>query len=167
MAVGGQAKGSDVPLDRAALSAVERGVVERLVASLEDELAGDLRAIWLYGSRARGDASIGETDPDLRSDVDLMVVAEGGRRRHDAAVHDLVSRTVVAAGESPVWFSALVVDPEWVRGRREIESFFSKASRRSALPTTRCSMRLARLCPRATKTPGRTAGSGTSSASDT
>lgn len=43
-------------LARAALSDPERDVVSRLVGLLEDELAGDLRAIWLYGSRARGEA---------------------------------------------------------------------------------------------------------------
>lgn len=112
------------PLATAALSDRERQVVERLTGLLQDELADDLRAIWLYGSRARGDATIDEADPDLKSDIDLMVIAEGGRQRYDAKVTELAYRIVVDAGESPAWYSVSVFDPEWLRGRREIESFF-------------------------------------------
>lgn len=98
--------------------------MERLTDRLQDELAEDLRAIWLYGSRARGDATIDETDPDLKSDVDLMVIAEGGRQRYDAKVMELAHRIAVEAGDSPVWYSVSVFDPEWLRGHRDINSFF-------------------------------------------
>lgn len=118
-----QSRSTDA-LAAAALSDPERLVVERLVGSLQDELADDLRAIWLYGSRARGDAAINETDPDLRSDVDLMVIADGGRLRYDAKVQGLAYAAAVDAGESPVWYSVSVFDPEWLQGRRAIESFF-------------------------------------------
>lgn len=117
-------RGSKEPLARAALSVPERKVVSRLVGRIEDELADDLRAIWLYGSRARGEVSIEETDPDLKSDIDLMVIAEGGRHRYDAKVHDLAYKIAVDGGESPVWYSVFVFDPEWLRRRREIRSFF-------------------------------------------
>lgn len=119
----GQSQSTDA-LAAAALSASERRVVERLVGSLQDELADDLRAIWLYGSRARGDATVGETDPDLRSDIDLMVIADGGKRRYDDKVQGLAYAAAAEAGESPVWYSVFVFDPEWLRGRRAIESFF-------------------------------------------
>jgi predicted nucleotidyltransferase len=112
------------PLSQATLSAPERDVVGRLVGRLEDELADDLHAIWLYGSRARGEASIAETDPDLKSDIDLMVIAEGGRQRYSAKVHELAYKAAVDGGESPVWYSVFVFDPDWLRGRREIKSFF-------------------------------------------
>jgi predicted nucleotidyltransferase len=111
-------------LAAAALSDSERRVVERLVGSLQEELADDLRAIWLYGSRARGDAATDETDPDLRSDVDLMVIADGGRQRYDDKVQGLAYAAAVDAGESPVWYSVFVFDPEWLQGRRVIDSFF-------------------------------------------
>jgi predicted nucleotidyltransferase len=120
-------------LAAAALSEGERQVVERLVGLLEDELADDLRAIWLYGSRARGDAKIDETDPDLKSDIDLMVIADGGKKRYDTKVHDLAYRTAVDAGESPVWYSVFVFDPEWLQGRREIKSFFIQSVDRDKL----------------------------------
>jgi predicted nucleotidyltransferase len=119
----GQSQSTDA-LAAAALSTSERRVVERLVGSLQEELAEDLRAIWLYGSRARGDASVEETDPDLRSDIDLMVIAEGGRPRYDDKVQGLAYEAAVEAGESPVWYSVFVFDPEWLQGRRAIESFF-------------------------------------------
>ena len=119
----GQSRLTD-PLATAALSNSERQVVERLVGSLQDELAEDLRAIWLYGSRARGDAEVEETDPDLRSDIDLMVIADGGRRRYDDKVQNLAHAAAVGAGESPVWYSVFVFDPEWLQGRRAIDSFF-------------------------------------------
>ena len=111
-------------LAAAALSDSERQVVERLVGSLQDELADDLRAIWLYGSRARGDAAVDEADPDLRSDIDLMVIVDGGRQRYDDKVQGLTYAAAVDAGESPVWYSVFVFDPEWLQGRRVIESFF-------------------------------------------
>lgn len=111
-------------LAAAALSGGERQVVERLVGLLQDELADDLRAIWLYGSRARGEATTDTADPDLKSDIDLMVIADGGKPRYDAKVRELAYRTAVDAGESPVWYSVFVFDPDWLRGRREIESFF-------------------------------------------
>jgi predicted nucleotidyltransferase len=111
-------------LAETALSDTERRVVERLVDSLQDELEDDLRAIWLYGSRARGDAVSGETDPDLRSDVDLMVIADGGRARYEDKVQSLTYAAAVDAGESPVWYSVFVSDPEWLQSRRAIESFF-------------------------------------------
>lgn len=112
------------PLAGAALSNRERQVVERLTSRLQDELAEDLRAIWLYGSRARGDAMVDEIDPDLKSDIDLLVIAEGGRQRYSAKVIELAHAIAVDAGENPVWYSVSVFDPEWLRGRREIESFF-------------------------------------------
>jgi hypothetical protein len=53
-----------------------------------------------------------------------MVIAEGGRQRYNVKVSELAYKTALAAGESPVWYSVAVFDPEWLRGRREIESFF-------------------------------------------
>ena len=36
----------------------------------------------------------------------------------------LLNRAADAEGVNPVRFSILVFDPEWLNGRREIESFF-------------------------------------------
>lgn len=60
-----------------------RRVVERLVDRLREELGQDLLAVWLYGSRARGEADPSETDPDRRSDVDLLAIVGPERRAAD------------------------------------------------------------------------------------
>jgi predicted nucleotidyltransferase len=105
-------------LSRASLSDAERRALERLVARLREELSDDLRGIWLYGSRARGEI------PHPESDVDLMVLTEGGERRYGAKVNDLRYDIADAEGANPVYFSVYVHDLEWLRGRREIRSFF-------------------------------------------
>jgi predicted nucleotidyltransferase len=105
-------------LATASLSPTERRVVERLVGVLREELGSDLHAIWLYGSRARGET------PHLESDIDLMVIAERGGDNYDLRAIELVEEVAGAEGVSPVWYSTNVVDREWLRGRREIRSFF-------------------------------------------
>ena len=102
----------------ASLSDAERRVIKRLVQRLEAELGADLHAIWLYGSRARGEPPHGE------SDVDLMVIADGDSASHWRTAWDLVSEIGDAEGVSPVWFSLSIHDLAWLRGRREIRSFF-------------------------------------------
>lgn len=62
------------PLATAALTERERETVQLFASRLRDALGDDLRALWLYGSRARGEAH-----PE--SDVDLLVIADGGRGR--------------------------------------------------------------------------------------
>ena len=108
---------SDV-LAPASLSHAERRVVERLVGLLRDELSSDLHAIWLYGSRARGEA------PHPESDIDLMVIADGNSWQTGLTAIELAHEIAPAEGVSPVWYSFSVRTPEWLRGRREIRSFF-------------------------------------------
>lgn len=104
-------------LNAAQLTESERRVVERFASRLDNELGGDLRGLWLYGSRARGTAH-----PE--SDVDLLVIADGGRDRYGRIAGDLSEEAAIAEGESPFSFSVHVHDPEWLRGRRAIDSFF-------------------------------------------
>lgn len=113
-------------LSAAALARRERDVVERLVVALRHELADDLRAIWIYGSRARGDANPHETDPDRRSDVDLMAIVDPSRDAHEATrwALPMVEEQADAVGDSPVYYSLRVFDTNWLRERREIRSFF-------------------------------------------
>jgi predicted nucleotidyltransferase len=102
----------------ASLSHAERRVVERLVERLPDELGSDLHAIWLYGSRARGET------PHPESDIDLMVLADGSVLQNGLKATELVMEIAPDEGVSPVWYSISVRPPEWLRGRREIRSFF-------------------------------------------
>ncbi len=108
-------------LARAWLSADERSLLERFVAELGARLGRELYAVWLFGSRARGELP---RDPD--SDVDLLVLAgdvswEGKRRVFSAL--DTAARDLGL--EALSWsFSVHVNTPEWLAGRREIRSFF-------------------------------------------
>jgi predicted nucleotidyltransferase len=108
---------SDV-LAPASLSDTERRVVERLVERLCEELGSDLHAIWLYGSRARGEI------PHPESDIDLMVLADGSSWDNNMKAIERLNELALAEGISPVWFSFFVETSEWLRGRREIHSFF-------------------------------------------
>lgn len=104
----------------------ERRVVERLLGWLRTEVGDDLLAVWLFGSRARGEADLSETDPDRRSDIDLMVVVGSGtdtsRLKWDLAPR--LEEIADEEGESPVWFSVLIYDSERLDERRRIHSFF-------------------------------------------
>jgi predicted nucleotidyltransferase len=98
----------------ARLSAAERRMLDRFVAVLRERLGDDLISVWLFGSRARGEA----TGP--LSDVDVLVVTRAGRMDERAAWKEL-TRIAEEEGHSPV---LLVWDPEWLAHRREIRSFF-------------------------------------------
>lgn len=104
-------------LTAAQLTERELRTVERLASRLDNALGDDLRALWLYGSRARKTAH-----PE--SDVDLLVIADGGRDRYGRIAGDLGEEAAIAEGESPFKFSVHVHDPEWLRDRRAIESPF-------------------------------------------
>jgi predicted nucleotidyltransferase len=100
------------------LTAGERRVIERFVALLRDEFGGDVRAVWLYGSRARGEP------PHDESDVDLLVVLAREAWQDQWRAARLAYDAAEAEGESPVWFSVQVYTPERLEQRREIRSFF-------------------------------------------
>jgi len=105
------------PLAAAQLIGPERRTVERFAWRLRSVLRSDLRALWLYGSRARRTAH-------AESDVDLLVIADGGRRRYGRIVADISEEAAIAESQSPFSYSVHVHDLEWLRGRRAIGSFF-------------------------------------------
>ncbi len=92
--------------------------MKRLVSRMREDFGSDLRAVWLYGSRARGEP------PHAESDIDLMVIAERGPRDYAFRAIQLAQEVAGAEGVSPVWYSTRVIDPDWLQGRREIRSFF-------------------------------------------
>ncbi|HET9592608.1 MAG TPA: nucleotidyltransferase domain-containing protein [Solirubrobacterales bacterium] len=104
-------------LTAAELTENERRTIEHFASRLGSELGKDLRALWLYGSRARGSAH-----PE--SDIDLLVIADGGRGRYGRLAGDLSEEAAIAEGESPFNYSVHVHDPEWLQERRAIDSFF-------------------------------------------
>lgn len=99
-----------------ALDPAERRALDQFVERLKDELGDDLIAVWLYGSRARGERH-------EESDIDVLVITREVRRdRH--RVHELATEAMLAQ-EGPAFdLMPHIRDPEWVQDRREIESFF-------------------------------------------
>jgi predicted nucleotidyltransferase len=100
----------------AALDEREREVLDRFVDALVDEYGDDLDAVWLYGSRARGERRHDE------SDIDVLVVTRS--ERDDRALIPMLWRVLNDLGNP--W---VLVDPRqrsraWVEDRRAIDSFF-------------------------------------------
>jgi uncharacterized protein (UPF0332 family)/predicted nucleotidyltransferase len=100
------------------LSHAERRTLDRLVAALESELAADLLAVWLFGSKARGEEAGPETD------IDVLVLTRRGSREDGELVRRLLERAAGAEGTSPFAFQAIVHSPEWVAERRAMDTFF-------------------------------------------
>ncbi len=103
-------------LPDAALDERERELLDRLVAALQAEYGDDLDAVWLYGSRARGER------PHDESDIDVLVITRG--ERDDKALIPALWRVLDDLGNPHI-----LVDPRqrsraWVQGRRAIDSFF-------------------------------------------
>jgi predicted nucleotidyltransferase len=122
----GRRKARSEDLPDVLLTDRERRVVERLLGWLQAEVGDDLLAVWLFGSRARGEGDLAETDPDRRSDIDLMVIVGPGvdpvRLRWDLAPH--LEEIADAEGDSPVWYSVHIYDSDRLSERRLIGSFF-------------------------------------------
>ncbi|MGH2954637.1 MAG: nucleotidyltransferase domain-containing protein [Solirubrobacterales bacterium] len=96
----------------------ERRTLELLIELLQRELGSNLLAVWLFGSRARGEVA------DEESDVDLLVLTSDGSDQDQRRVIDLVFEAADAAGARPTYFSAHVRNPAWVEQRRAIDDFF-------------------------------------------
>jgi len=103
------------------LSGDERRLLEAFAAELRRRLGGELRAVWLYGSRARGEPPAHED-----SDVDVLVLLEDRDRTPRQVVWDVLFEQADQLGLGPLtpWFSLHVHDVAWLAGRREIRAFF-------------------------------------------
>ncbi|MGI9112121.1 MAG: nucleotidyltransferase domain-containing protein [Gaiellaceae bacterium] len=105
-------------LAEATLTDAERRALERLVPLLEEEFGPALHAVWLYGSRARGEP------PHEESDVDLLIVSDDASPQDTRRVSRRLEAAAAAEGTSPWVFSPRVYSPERIAERREIRSFF-------------------------------------------
>jgi predicted nucleotidyltransferase len=124
-------------LATASLSESERRTLERWVELLRQRFGKDLHAVWLFGSRARGEP------PHEESDVDVLVLLDDpSYDRHLDAIR-LIQDAADAEGASGTYFSVKAYDREWLEGRREIESFFIQEveSRQDRSPRRRMSPR--------------------------
>jgi predicted nucleotidyltransferase len=109
-----------------ALSAEERALLERFSQNLEDRLGSGLHAVWLFGSRARGQEARSED-----SDVDVLVLAADASWDGKQLVHDAIDDAARELGLEAVAFSfsVHVNTPQWLAHRRAIRSFFAEVDR--------------------------------------
>jgi predicted nucleotidyltransferase len=107
-------------LAQASLSPGERALLERFADELQTRLGNDLHAVWLFGSRARGEP------PMEYSDVDVLVLVEDASWEGKTRVHETLAGAASALGATDLtWsFSIHINTPAWLAQRREIESFF-------------------------------------------
>lgn len=98
-----------------ALDVEEREMIDEFIERLKEVLRDQLVAVWLYGSRARGERH-------EESDVDLLVLVRSDGDRHASAMHEVSADIQLAHGR---WvMSPHCYDLDWLDGRREIRAFF-------------------------------------------
>lgn len=85
---------------------------------MHDQFGGRLRSVWLYGSRARGER------PGLESDIDLLAIAEPDEGDDVLTAILLVDQAARELALPRPIVSIKVHDPNWLEGRRAIDSFF-------------------------------------------
>jgi predicted nucleotidyltransferase len=107
-------------LAETSLSADERALVERFVEELRVRLGESLHAVWLFGSRARGEPASPE------SDVDMLVLVDDASWDGRMLVRAVLDDAARGLGlDALTWsFSVHVHNPAWLAQRREIKSFF-------------------------------------------
>lgn len=105
----------------ASLSASERRLIDRLVELLKGQLGEKLAAVWLYGSRARGDGGPPDSDIDL-----LVIVSDDDTEPIRKRVRGLVEAAAGQTGsEGERWLLAPhTYSLEWLAQRRLIDAFF-------------------------------------------
>lgn len=115
------AYGSSVAsLAETSLNHEQRALLERFAAELRSEKQNPPRAIWLFGSRARGEQPAGN------SDVDVLVVVDEDSWQAKSHIHDTLLAVARAMRlEALTWsFAVHVHTPSWLTQRREVHSFF-------------------------------------------
>lgn len=100
-------------LASARLTDAERDALDRFVSLLADSLGPDLGAVWLYGSRARGEP------PRPESDIDVIVLTRRGE-----ADRSRVWQTALGSGDAGLKIAPITTDRAWIEQRRAIDSFF-------------------------------------------
>jgi predicted nucleotidyltransferase len=98
----------------------ERALIDSFIEVLRIRLGEELHAVWLFGSRARGET------PSAESDVDVLVLVEDASWDGRMEVRKMLDEAARELGlEALTWsFSVHVHSPAWLAERREIRSFF-------------------------------------------
>jgi len=109
-----------VSLAETSLSTQERALLERFATDLRSQSDNPLHAVWLFGSRARGES------PSEDSDVDVLVLVDDDSWDAKARIHDALQVAARSLDLQPLtWsFSVHIHTPQWLAQRREIRSFF-------------------------------------------
>lgn len=105
-------------LESTSLSGAERRALLRFVDELRARLGPDLRAVWLYGSRARGEPPSHED-----SDVDVFVVAPADELP-GKVIASALQRAASANRVNPWSFSVRRYEPQQVARGRAIGNFY-------------------------------------------
>jgi predicted nucleotidyltransferase len=107
-------------LSDTSLSVEEQALIERFVQELRVRLEGRVHAVWLFGSRARGER------PSTESDVDMLVLVDDASWDGRMLVRQILDDAArELALDALTWsFSIHVHTPAWLTQRREIGSFF-------------------------------------------
>jgi predicted nucleotidyltransferase len=87
-------------LGDAALSHDERALLERFSRNLDERLGPALHAVWLVGSRARGQEPLSDD-----SDVDILVLADDATWDAKLVVHEALDDAARALGLEAVGLS--------------------------------------------------------------
>lgn len=108
-------------LSATTLTTDERRLLERFASELQKRLGRRLHAVWLFGSRARGEHPSHED-----SDVDLLVLVDDDSWDATTAIYLLLYEVAGQLGleRAAAWFVIHVHTPAWLAGRRAINSFF-------------------------------------------
>jgi predicted nucleotidyltransferase len=102
------------------LDARERLLLKRFAERLRSRSENRPHAVWLFGSRARGD------QPSEHSDVDVLVIVDDDSWQAKSRIHDTLQEVARELILQPLtWsFSVHIHTPSWLMHRREIRSFF-------------------------------------------
>jgi predicted nucleotidyltransferase len=104
----------------ASLSINEQALLERFAEVLRSHEDNQPQTIWLFGSRARGEA------PAEDSDVDVLVIVDDASWNAKLRIHDALQVAARSLDlQALTWsFSVHINTPAWLDQRRRIGSFF-------------------------------------------
>jgi uncharacterized protein (UPF0332 family)/predicted nucleotidyltransferase len=126
-------------LEQATFTAAERRALKRAVEALRGELGTELVAVWLYGSRARGEV------PHEDSDIDLLIVVREEPDDRGRRISELVWAAAEAEGAARVAFSPQVRDLRALAEERAIESLYLREVERDKVALAGGELLLPRL----------------------
>lgn len=115
-------------LPTASLDAVERRALERFVGLLRNRFADDLDAVWLCGSRVRGER------PQDESELQLLVLLRRSSRSDRVTALELLWQAALAERATESYFSIRISDRASPERRRAIDEFLAREVEPDGIP---------------------------------